>query len=93
MSEASVPIDTKLDAPLKRKATINTISRVLRYTAVRVVILFLTVVVSVYLTILIANMGGYVDKIQRGQIQEAVAQNLALNPAFKALSAEEKQIK
>jgi peptide/nickel transport system permease protein len=92
MSEASVPIDTKLDAPLKRKATLSTLSRVLRYTAVRVVILFLTVVASVYLTILIANMGGYVDQIQRGQIQEQVNQNLALNPAFKALSAEEKQI-
>jgi peptide/nickel transport system permease protein len=92
MSEASVPIDTNLDAPLKRKATLNTLSRILRYTAVRVIILFFTVVVSVYLTILVANMGGYVDQIQRGQIQEAVAQNLALNPAFKALSAEERQI-
>src|SRR4030042_5431304 len=92
MSEASVPIDTKLDAPLKRKATLSTLSRVLRYTAVRVVILFFTVVASVYLTILIANMGGYVDKIQRGQIQEAVGQQFALNPAYKSLSAEERQI-
>jgi peptide/nickel transport system permease protein len=91
MSEASVPIDTKLDAPLKKKATINTLSRVFRYTAVRVVVLFLTVVVSVYLTILIANMGGYVDQIQRGQIQEAVSMQFALNPAFKGLPAEEKQ--
>ena len=91
MSEASVPIDTKLDAPLKRKATLSTLSRVLRYTAVRVVILFFTVVASVYLTILIANMGGYVDKIQRGQIQEAVGQQFALNPAYKSLSAEERQ--
>jgi peptide/nickel transport system permease protein len=91
MSEASVPLDTNLDAPLKRKATISTLSRVLRYTAVRVIILFLTVVVSVYLTILIANMGGYVDQIQRGQIQEAISQQFALNPAFKGLSAEEKQ--
>jgi peptide/nickel transport system permease protein len=92
MSEASVPLETKLDAPMKRKATISTLTRVLRYTVVRVIILFLTVVASVYLTILIANMGGYVDQIQRGQIMEAVGQNLALNPAFKALSAEEKQL-
>lgn len=92
MSEASIPLDTNLDAPLKRKATVSTITRVLRYTVVRVIILFLTVVVSVYLTILIANMGGYVDSIQRGQIQETVNQQFALNPAFKALSAEEKQI-
>ncbi len=92
MSEATVPLDTKLDTPLKRKATFSTLTRVLRYTAVRVVILFLTVVASVYLTILIANMGGYVDTIQRGQIQEAVSMQFALNPAFKALSAEEKQV-
>jgi peptide/nickel transport system permease protein len=91
MSEATVPFDTQLQAQIKRKATVNTISRILRYTGVRVVILFVTVVIAVYLTILIANMGGYVDTIQRSQIQETVSQNLALNPAFKALSAEEKQ--
>jgi peptide/nickel transport system permease protein len=91
MSEASVPIESNLNTPLKRKATISTLSRVLRYTAVRVVVLFLTVVASVYLTILIANMGGYVDQIQRGQIQEGISQQFALNPAFKGLSAEEKQ--
>jgi peptide/nickel transport system permease protein len=91
MSEATVPFDTKLEAEIKRKAAANTISRILRYTAVRMVILFFTVVVAVYLTILIANMGGYVDTIQRGQIQENLSMQLALNPAFKSLSAEEKQ--
>lgn len=91
MSEAAVPFDTKVEAALKRKATANTITRVLRYTLVRVVVLFLTVVAAVYLTILIANMGGYVDQIQRGQIQEQVSQSLLLNPAFKTLSEAEKQ--
>jgi hypothetical protein len=91
MSEATVPIDAKLTEPIKKKATISTASRVLRYTVVRLFVLFLTVVIAVYLTILIANMGGYVDRIQRGQIQEAVSMQLALNPAFKGLSAEERQ--
>ncbi len=91
MSEATIPIDAKAEAQLKRKATTSTISRIARYTIVRLFVLFFTVVVAVYLTILIANMGGYVDEIQRGQIQENVSMNLALNPAFKALSAEEKQ--
>jgi peptide/nickel transport system permease protein len=91
MSEATVPFDTQLETQIKKKATVNTLSRILRYTAVRVVILFITVVIAVYLTILIANMGGYVDTIQRSQIQETVAQNLAMNPAYKALSAAEKQ--
>ncbi len=90
MSEATVPFDTKADAEIRRKATVNTLTRIARYTVVRMIVLFLTVVVAVYLTILIANMGGYVDQIQRAQIQETVAQSLALNPAFKGLSAEEK---
>jgi peptide/nickel transport system permease protein len=91
MSEASLPFDTKAEAESRRKATLSTVSRIARYTVVRLVVLFITVVVAVYLTILIANMGGYVDTIQRGQIQEAVSQNLAMNPAFKQLSAAEKQ--
>jgi peptide/nickel transport system permease protein len=91
MSEATVPFDAKVEAEIKRKATANTLSRILRYTIVRLIVLFLTVVVAVYLTILIANMGGYVDKIQRAQIQETVGQALAMNPSFRGLSAAEKQ--
>jgi peptide/nickel transport system permease protein len=91
MSEATVPLDTQLQTQIKRKATANTLSRIFRYTAVRVVVLFITVVIAVYLTILIANMGGYVDTIQRSQIQEQVSMQLGMDPAFKALSAAEKQ--
>ncbi len=52
--------------------------------------MFVTVVVGVYLTILIANMGGHVDKIQRGQIRESVDQAFAMNPQFKQLSEEQR---
>ena len=38
----------------------------------RAVALIATVIVGVYLTILIANMGGHVDEIRRGQIREIV---------------------
>ncbi len=91
MSEATVPVDVKTEAQIKRKATTNTVVRILRYTIVRLFVLFLTVVIAVYLTILIANMGGYVDKIQRGQIQETISMQLALNPSYKSLSAEERE--
>lgn len=91
MTEATVPVDTKAEAQIKRKATTNTVVRILRYTIVRLIVLFLTVVIAVYLTILIANMGGYVDKIQRGQIQETISMQLALNPSFKSLSAAERE--
>jgi hypothetical protein len=44
MSEATLPIDAKAEASIKRKAAANTLTRVLRYTIVRLVVLFLTVV-------------------------------------------------
>lgn len=91
MSEASLPFDARAEAETRRKATVDTIKRIARYTVVRLVVLFLTVVIAVYLTIMIANMGGYVDTIQRGQIQESVNMSLATNSAFKQLSAAEKQ--
>jgi peptide/nickel transport system permease protein len=89
MGEATVPMNEQVTTP--EKSGSSTLSRAARYTAVRLITLFLTVVVAVYLTILIANMGGYVDDILRGQIQEQVSMTLARDPAFKALSAAEKQ--
>ncbi len=41
-----------------------------KYTVKKAIILFLTVVVGLYATILIANMGGYVDKIFEGMIAD-----------------------
>jgi peptide/nickel transport system permease protein len=65
-------------------------ARVARYTLVRVVTLFITVVIGIYLTILIANMGGYVDEILRAQIRETVQQNLLNDPAARLLAPEQK---
>lgn len=50
----------------------ETLGRVMRYMAIRAVSLFLTVVIGVYLSILIANMGGFVDQIRKAQIREQV---------------------
>ncbi len=91
MAEASVAVEAPVEAvPEKNKSGSSTLMRMLRYSAIRVVSLFVTVVIGVYLTILIANMGGHVDKIQRGQIEETVSMALATNPAYKALSEAEK---
>ncbi len=76
-------------APTKRPAT--TLSRVARYTAVRVVVQLLTVVAGVYLTILIANMGGYVDEMKRGVIAEQVSFAASLNPQYRLMSADERE--
>jgi peptide/nickel transport system permease protein len=83
--------ESENEVPVFRKSQANsTLSRVLKYTAVRVIALFFAVVVGVYLTILIANMGGHVDEIRRGQIREAVAISVSLDPGFRQMSQQER---
>ncbi len=44
-----------------------------------------TVTIGVYLTIMIANMGGYVDTIMRNEIRDNTTQAMLANPAFRNL--------
>ena len=60
----------------------SAVSRVLRYSVVRILALFVTVVIGVYLTIIIANMGGKVDDIQKANIRQGVAMAVAANPEW-----------
>ncbi|MFO7679382.1 MAG: ABC transporter permease [Chloroflexota bacterium] len=64
--------------------------RLLRYTALRVVALFFTIVVGVYFTVLVANMGGHVDNIRRATIREQVLTSLSSNIQFQRLPEEER---
>nr|WP_207161192.1 ABC transporter permease [Halorhodospira halophila] len=61
------------------------------FTAKRVIALLLTVLVGVYLTILIANMGGQVDELRMAQIQGEVAEQVRGDPAFQDLDSEERE--
>jgi peptide/nickel transport system permease protein len=90
MSEAAAPIGAGL-TPQKAKKTgaPDTLVRVGKYTVTRTVSLFITVVIGVYLTILIANMGGHVDKIRSNQIREQVGA-MSMAPEIRALPAEER---
>lgn len=74
----------------QKKTAANTFTRLLRYSAVRLVTLFVTVVVGVYLTILIANMGGYVDEILRGEIRERISISVSQNPAYRDYTVEQR---
>jgi peptide/nickel transport system permease protein len=65
----------------KKASTNSTFIRVARYTAVRLVTLFITIVIGIYLTINIANMGGYVDEIMRSEIRERVTASVLTSPA------------
>lgn len=73
---------------IKKAATRGTLVRVARYSAVRLGTLFVTVVIGVFLTIMIANMGGYVDQIMRGEITENVIQQVANDPNAKKMPPE-----
>lgn len=66
-----------------------TITRILRYVLMRGLSLFITVVIGVYISILIANMGGYVDQIRRAQIREQVGSAIMADRALRALPADE----
>ncbi len=83
-------IDTESIESSSRKARSQAVLRLVKYTSGRIVALFFTVVVGVYITVLIANMGGYVDDIRRGQIREGVALSASLDPTFRQLPEDER---
>lgn len=74
-----------------RKRTSGNLSRILKYTLVRGTTLLVTVVIGVYLAILIANGGGYVDEMRKGQIAEQVSLELAGNPEMQFLTLQERR--
>ncbi len=53
----------------------------------RAVILLVTVVIATFLTVLIANMGGYIDKMIYSLIKMQVVQSLRRDPSFASLPA------
>ena len=84
-SQAGSPI-------VKKSFASSTFMRVVKYTGVRLVVLFITVVIAIYLTILIANMGGYVDTMMRSEIEYNVTQVVATNPANRNMTSEQKKL-
>lgn len=92
MSESTFPLQDsgeRADVSVESKNR-ETWIRMGRFTLFRLVALLATVIVGVYLTILIANMGGYVDEIRRGQIREQIALQVSLDEEMRKLSPEER---
>jgi len=58
------------------------------FTLRRVLALFVTILVGVYLTIIIANMGGKVDELRELQIRSTVAEAVRADPSFQTMSSE-----
>lgn len=77
---------------IKRKGTTSAISRVARFMGVRAISLIITVVIGIYTTIMIANMGGYVDEIKRNDIRERVnLQVAALTSSNRGITTEQRR--
>src|SRR5512138_951656 len=82
----AIVTQTPAERPALRKTShTSTFVRVSRYVVTRLLVLFATVVIGIYLTIMIANMGGYVDQIMKGEIRDRVTQSLAANPTMRQM--------
>ncbi|MGB9757361.1 MAG: ABC transporter permease [Candidatus Bipolaricaulaceae bacterium] len=68
---------------------LENLKRLFSYFSVRSFLLLFTVVVAIYLIIIIANMGGYMDKIKESEIMEQVYNTVRGNPALQRLSPSE----
>lgn len=64
------------ESTLEDRPAPSGLGRVLRYTAGRLATLAITVAISVYLTILVANLGGFLDQVVRANIDFALGESL-----------------
>lgn len=91
MAELNPSLPAEIKPAAKRSKFMDSaFMRVTRYSAVRIVMLIITTVIALYLTILVANMGGYVDNIRRAEIRENVNQSVAGNPTLRNLAVDVK---
>ncbi len=77
---------------IQRAARVSGFKRLARYSLVKLVSLLITITLGVYLTIIIANMGGEVDKIRRGTIRENVALAVSMDPELRRLPTAERNM-
>jgi peptide/nickel transport system permease protein len=89
MAETASPATTPAGQKVKTvNPKLDTVNRVARYSVVRLLIMGVTVVIGLYLTILIANMGGYIDTIRLAQVREDITARVLNNVANRSLSTE-----
>lgn len=79
---------TTIEPTEAKKSSASNLARLGRFMLFRVLMLVVTIVIAVYLTILIANMGGYVDTIMKNDIRESTIMKVAAMTANKPISGE-----
>jgi peptide/nickel transport system permease protein len=75
-----------------KKATRETAKRLTRFFSIRLVLQIITIVIGVYITILVANMGGYVDVILKASIAEEVNMQVAAMTANTNVSRDAREL-
>ncbi len=92
MSQEVFPLDVDVESieASSRQARKQAITRLLRYMGVKLVALLFTVAIGVYITVLVANMGGYVDDIRRGQIRETILLTVSTDNVFMRMDEAER---
>jgi peptide/nickel transport system permease protein len=91
----SIPMASKaelisINPKKKRSKTTSPASRLLKYSIIKLLSLSITVVIGVFFTIMIANMGGYVDEMMKAEIQQRITMQIQMNPSFKMLDPDTK---
>lgn len=87
------PAETSLPASPPPGATerkVKPIMRFLRYSTVRLLTLFLAVVVGLYITLLVAELGGKIDEVRWANIRWSAGMAVAANPEYRDISATER---
>ena len=87
---AETTLQPSLPIAERKKKSESAVLRVAKYMGARLLSMGFAIVVALYLTILIANMGGFVDEIRRGQIREDVQTAIRLDPAYRNLTNAER---
>jgi len=91
MSVETQPVQSAAGSPAEKSApSSNMLLKLLRYTALKLGALFIAVTIGIYLVILIANMGGYVDQMIIGQARERISLQVSMDPELKQLPTEER---
>jgi peptide/nickel transport system permease protein len=76
MTELEIPSVSSPLTTIEERRPPSTFARVVRYAIVRLLTLGVIIVVTVFLTILIVNLGGYLDTVVRANIDEAIGSML-----------------
>jgi peptide/nickel transport system permease protein len=91
MTAAADYLPTPEAGPSPTRGILGDLKRIATFTFMRLLALFVTVVIGVYLAIVVANMGGQVDELRIVQVESAISERFRADPAFFDLPSEERQ--